>query len=106
MFKRRGPTYTDYGSDAPRQRLRAKFWLVMAVAFVARSCGRSGYYPAHMSRSLHDALDETLGFIGRALDRIRARRWRRVRAAQRSRLPREHPGLTEEGQVARVRCIF
>ena len=35
MFKRRGPTYTDYGSDAPRQRLRAKFWLIMAVAFVA-----------------------------------------------------------------------
>src|SRR5215204_6422432 len=38
--------------------------------------GRSGYYPAdamsHMSRSLHDALDETLVFIGRALDRIRA----------------------------------
>ena len=33
MFKRRGPTYTDYGSA--RQRLRAKFWLVMAVAFVA-----------------------------------------------------------------------
>ena len=27
---------------------------------------------SHMSRSLHDALDETLGFIGRALDRIRA----------------------------------
>jgi hypothetical protein len=27
---------------------------------------------SHMSRSLHDALDETLGFIRRALDRIRA----------------------------------
>ena len=27
---------------------------------------------SHISRSLHDALDETLGFIGRALDRIRA----------------------------------
>ena len=44
-----------------------------------------------MSRSLHDALDETLGFIGRALDRIRAGDGA-IRAAQRSRLPREHPG--------------
>ena len=27
---------------------------------------------SHMSRSLHDTLDETLVFIGRGLDRIRA----------------------------------
>jgi hypothetical protein len=27
---------------------------------------------SHICRSLHDPLDETLGFIGRALDRIRA----------------------------------
>jgi len=35
MFKRKGPTYTDYGSDAPRQRLRAKWWLATTTVFVA-----------------------------------------------------------------------
>jgi hypothetical protein len=35
MFKRKGPTYTEYGSDAPRQRLRAKWWLATATVFVA-----------------------------------------------------------------------
>jgi len=35
MFKRKGPTYTDYGSDAPRQRLRAKWWLATALVFLA-----------------------------------------------------------------------
>jgi hypothetical protein len=34
MFKRKGPTYTAYGSDAPRQRLRAKWWLATAIALV------------------------------------------------------------------------
>ena len=32
MFERRGPTYTDYGSDAPRQRLRTKWWLATGGA--------------------------------------------------------------------------
>src|SRR4051794_34324846 len=32
MFERRGPTYTDYGSDAPRQWSRAKWWLVTGGA--------------------------------------------------------------------------
>jgi len=34
MFERRGPTYTDYGSDAPGQRLRAKWWLATGGALV------------------------------------------------------------------------
>jgi hypothetical protein len=35
MFKRRGPTYTDYGSDAPPQPAASEVLAVMAVAFVA-----------------------------------------------------------------------
>jgi hypothetical protein len=42
MFKRRGPTYTDYGSDAPPQRLRAKFWLSWRWRSSLRSCGTIG----------------------------------------------------------------
>ena len=35
MFPRRGPTYTDHGSDAPRQRLRAKWWLTTGALVVS-----------------------------------------------------------------------
>ena len=51
---------------------------------------RTGSPFAQMTHSLQDALDETLGFIGRALDRIRVGEGAE-RAAQRPRLPGERP---------------
>src|SRR5215207_5763941 len=35
MFKRRGPPHAAYGSDAPRQLTRAKWWLATAVVLFA-----------------------------------------------------------------------
>ena len=35
MFKRKGPPHAAYGSDAPRQLTRAKWWLATAVVLFA-----------------------------------------------------------------------
>ena len=35
MFKRKGPPHAAYGSDAPRQMTRAKWWLATAVVLFA-----------------------------------------------------------------------